>query len=242
MTKTKLLIVDDEDDMLAELKRFLEWNGFEVALAADGVEALALVPKVHPDLIILDIKMPRLDGFGVMEHLRQAGNHIPIILLSQLTDRETKYSGLGLFGNELKADDYIDKPYDPLELVARVKTILHRTQRSAPPLDSFRQFIAGELTLIRQPPGAQLAGRTILASSNLKFRVLEYLMLHPHEIISRPRLFKDVWGLEWTKTRAVDLCITELRKALNEDADNPRFIRTINDEGYSFIVDVEGRM
>jgi len=237
MTKAKLLVVDDEAAMLAELKPFLERSGFEVSVAADGIEALTLISKAPPDLIILDITMPRLDGVEVLQRLRQEENFTPVILLTQVTGSAYHVTGL-----QQGADDYIDKPYDPLELVARVQAVLRRTQRSAPPLESFRQLIAGDLILIRRPPEARLAGRKILAASNLRFRVLEYLMLHPHDIISRPRLFKEVWGLDWIKTRAVDLRIAELRKALDDEADNPRFIQTITDEGYSFITDVEGQM
>lgn len=237
MTKAKLLVVDDEADLLAELKPFLERSGFDVALATDGVEALALIPKIQPDLVILDINMPRLDGVGVLQHLRQHGNLTPVILLTQITGSAYHVTGL-----QQGADDYIDKPYDPLELVARVQAVLRRTQRSTPDLDSFRRLVAGDLTLIRRPPETHLSGRKIAALSDLGFRVLEYLMLHPHDIISRQRLFKEVWGSDWIETRAVDLRIAELRKALGDDADSPRFIQTIIGQGYSFIVDVEGQM
>ena len=233
----KLLIADDEADLLAELKPLLERSGFEVVTASDGQSVLELAPREKPDLIILDVMMPQLNGREVLRRLRLRNDWTPVILLTQVGTPAERAMSL-----QEGADDYLNKPFEPLELVARVQAILRRAKGHAQqPLTSFRRLVSGDLTLDRQTRQATFGAQAL----NLTARavgVLEFLMLHPGEIISRERLLDEVWG--WAnavETRAVDIRIVELRKVLNDDAAQPRYIQTVIGEGYTFLGEVEGR-
>lgn len=239
MKKARLLVADDDSNLRAALKPLLELAGFAVSFASDGHQALNLILQEHPDLVILDILMPKLDGHEVLHRLRQANDLTPVILLTELNALDDKLTGF-----EEGADDYLPKPFDKSELVARVRAVLRRTQHGGPSLSSFRCLVSANLVLDRQTRQASFAGKAL----NLTVRstgILEYLMLHPLEIISRERFLQEVWG--WPKsigietTRAVDIRISEIRKALKDDADSPKFIETITGTGYRFVAKVEGR-
>jgi DNA-binding response OmpR family regulator len=235
MGKTRLMIVDDEVDLLAELKPLLERSGYQVVSATNGEQALELAAKEQPDLIILDMLMPRLDGRDVLRRLRQSGNLTPVILLTRVNTTAERVLSL-----QEGADDYLNKPFDPLELLARVQAVLRRTQSGSLPLSSFRYLSSGTLVLDRQARQVSLAGQTV----NLTARavgVLEFMMLNPHEIIPRERLLDEVWG--WSsaiETRAVDIRIAEIRKALGEDSEQPEYIETVIGQGYRFLGEVRG--
>ncbi len=235
MNKTTLLIVDDETDLLAELKPLLERSGFAVETASDGEQALHRVETVHPNLIILDVLMPRLDGREVLRRLRQADDWTPVILLTQVGTPAERAMSL-LEG----ADDYLNKPFDPMELIARVQAILRRTQRGNLPLSSFRHLKSSELAINRQIRQATVNDEPLVLTARA-FRVLEYLMSHAGEIVSRERLLDEVWGWAYAaETRAVDIRIAEIRKALTDDASQPRYIETVIGAGYRFISEVTG--
>lgn len=235
MGKTRLMIVDDEVDLLAELKPLMERSGYQVISATNGEQALELIAKEHPDLIVLDMLMPRLDGRDVLRRLRESGNWTPVILLTKVNTTTERVLSL-----QEGADDYLNKPFDPLELVARVQAILRRTHSGSLPLSSFRRLTSGVLLLDRQMRQVSLAGQPI----NLTARavgVLEFLMLNPNEIIARERLLDEVWG--WSsalETRAVDIRIAEIRKSMDEDSTQPRLIETIIGQGYRFLGEVRG--
>ncbi len=237
MSKFKLLIVDDEVDLLAELKPLLERSGYEVVTASDGQQALDLAPREKPDLIILDVLMPRLDGRETLRRLRRGNDWTPVILLTQVGTPAERALSL-----QEGADDYLNKPFEPLELMARVQAILRRARGvQGQPLNTYRRLVSGGLSLDRQTRQAALSAQNLNLTAR-GFGVLEYLMLHPGDIIPRERLLDEVWG--WAnavETRAVDIRIAELRKALNEDSAHPRYIQTIIGEGYCFISEVEGR-
>jgi len=235
MSKIKLLIVDDEVDLLAELKPLMERSGYQVISAINGEQALELIASEKPDLIVLDMLMPRLDGRDVLRRLRQAGNWTPVILLTKVNTPAERVMSL-----QEGADDYLNKPFDPLELVARVQAILRRTQQGSLPLSSFRRLISGELALDRQLRQVWLNDQPV----NLTARavgVLEFLMLNPQEVISRERLLDEVWG--WSdalETRAVDIRIAEIRKVLDEASEQPGYIETVIGQGYRFLGVVQG--
>lgn len=236
MQKTKLLVVDDEADLLAELCPLLERSGFEVLSASDGEQALDSVDREHPDLIILDVLMPRLDGREVLRRLRQAENWTPVILLTQVGTPMERALSL-----QEGADDYLNKPFDPMELIARIQAILRRTQRGALPLSGYRYLVSGNLVLDRQTRQASLGGEDLSLTARA-FGVLEHLMLNPQELISRERLLDEVWGWAYAvETRAVDIRIAEIRKALDDDPNSPRYVETVVGAGYRFIGGVEGR-
>ena len=236
MDKSTLLVVDDEPDLLAELKPLLERSGYIVHTATDGIQALELVNRTRPDLIILDVLMPRLDGRETLRRLRHAEDWTPVILLTQVgTPAERAHS---LFEG---ADDYINKPFNPMELIARVQAVLRRVQQETMSLSSFRSLSCGDIVLNRQSRQMLRREETISLTSKA-FSVLEYLMLHPGESISRDRLLDEVWGwASQVETRVVDMRIAEIRRALDDDASEPIYIETEIGYGYRFVGPVKGQ-
>lgn len=232
---SKLLIVDDEADLLAELKPLLERSGFEVVTASNGVEALEKTETTQPDLIILDVMMPHLNGREVLRHLRQAENWTPVILLTHVGTPTERAMSL-----QEGADDYINKPFAPFELVARVQAILRRVQRGTLPLNSYQKLQSEGLSLDRQSRQAEFNGQPLNLTARA-FGVLEYLMLHAGETVERDRLLDEVWGWSYAvDTRAVDIRVAEIRKALDDNAIEPYFIQTVVGQGYRFLCEVKG--
>lgn len=230
----RILLVDDEEAITAQLAPFLERASFTVEVAGDGEEALRHLADFAPDLIVLDVLMPRLDGRETLRRLRQAGDWTPVILLTQVGSPGERAMAL-----DEGADDYLNKPFEPYELVARIRAVLRRAQRGGQSLAGARRLRSGPLELDRQARRATVAGREIFLTAKA-FSVLEYLMLHPDEVLSRERLLDAVWGWDYpAATRAVDTRIAELRRALNDDAESPQFIETVIGEGYRFVGRVE---
>ncbi len=231
----KILLVDDEQPIIEQLIPILERAGFDVISAPNGEEALRQIEIASPDLIVLDVIMPRLDGRGVLRRLRQANNWIPAILLTQVNESVDRIMAL-----EEGADDYLNKPYDPLELIARIRAVLRRIRPGQPPLTAVQRLVSGELSLDRVARKAFL-NSTELSLTRQAFALLEYLMTHSHELLSRERLLNSVWVWNYeTGTRAVDARICEIRQALTDDSTQPRYIETVIGEGYRFISDVSG--
>jgi DNA-binding response OmpR family regulator len=217
----RILVVDDETTITSNLASFLERAGFGVAVAAEGETAIALVSGFSPNLIVLDVLMPRLDGRAVLRRLRQANNWTPVILLTQVGSPTERATAL-----DEGADDYLNKPFEPYELLARIRAVLRRSR-------------SGALELDRQTRRANLGGRRIHLSTKT-FLVLEYLMLHPGEVLSRERLLDAVWGWDHPSAgRTVDTRIAELRRALKDDAESANYIETLVEQGYCFVGRVE---
>jgi DNA-binding response OmpR family regulator len=232
--KSKVLLVDDEQAITANLAPFLERSGFEVAVAADGVEALEQVARFGPDLIVLDVLMPKLDGREVLRRMRQEGNWTPVLLLTQVGESTERAMAL-----EEGADDYLNKPFDPHELVARLRAILRRAQKGQPSLASAALLTCGDLSLDRQARRLT-RGEEELRLTPKAITLLEYLMMHPDELLSRDRLLDAVWGWDYpTGTRTVDTRIAELRRVLGDDPSEPRYIETQPGLGYRFVAPVE---
>jgi DNA-binding response OmpR family regulator len=233
-TKSKILLVDDEQAITDNLAPFLERAGFAVAVAADGEQALRQVSSFCPDLIVLDILMPRLDGRETLRRLRQAGNWTPVILLTQVGESTERAMAL-----EEGADDYLNKPFDPHELVARIRAVLRRAHSGQPPLTSAQRLSCGDLILDRQTRRAYVNSNELRLTPKA-VALLEYLMTHPDELLSRDRLLDAVWGWDYpTGTRTVDTRIAELRRTLDDDPTQPRYIETVPGQGYRFVGDVE---
>ncbi|MEM7332706.1 MAG: response regulator transcription factor [Chloroflexota bacterium] len=227
---SKLLIVDDEPDLLAELKPLLSRSGYDVVTANNGVEALTAVSQHQPDLIILDMLMPLLDGRAVLRQLREDNNWTPVILLTQVNTSSERVLSL-----QEGADDYLNKPFDPLELLARIQAILRRTKHAKDISPQAVILKSDELTVNRQNRIVTLNGNPVELTSRA-FDLLTYLMRHPHEVVSRDQLLDEIWGWAYAvSTRAVDMRIAEIRKQLNEDANAPRFVDTVVGIGYRFI-------
>ena len=230
----RILLVDDETAITANLAPLLERAGFEVAVAGDGEQALGLVAGFAPDLVVMDVLMPRLNGRETLRRLRQAGNWTPIILLTQVGEAIERAMAL-----EEGADDYLNKPFDPHELVARIRAVLRRARPGQPPLAAAERIACGPLTLERRARRAWL-GNVELTLTPKAVALLDYLMTHPDELVSRERLLDAVWGWDYPiGTRAVDTRIAELRRVLGDDADQPSYIETVSGQGYRFVGRVE---
>lgn len=226
----KLLIVDDEADLLAELRPMLERAGYQVVTASDGEAALALVAREAPDLVILDVLMPTLDGRETLRRLRQQENWVPVILLTQVNTAMERVMSL-----QEGADDYLNKPFNPLELVARIQAILRRVDRAAPPTATAQRLLGGDLVVDRQTRSVLQAGQPVTLTMRA-FDLLVYLMRNAQEAVGRDRLLDEVWGWSYAvSTRAVDIRIAEIRKALGEEAETPRYIETVTGIGYRFM-------
>jgi DNA-binding response OmpR family regulator len=233
--KSKVLLVDDENAITTNLAPFLERAGYTVAVSANGEDALLKVSSFSPDLIIMDVLMPKLDGREALRRLRQADNWIPVILLTQVGEAAERAMAL-----EEGADDYLNKPFDPHELVARIRAVLRRARPGIPPLAAAEHLSSGELMLDRR------ARRTWYNKKELTLTpkavtLLEYLMTHPDELVTRERLLDVVWGWDYpVGIRAVDTRVAELRRALGDDPAVPKFIETVPGQGYRFVGLVEG--
>jgi len=233
-TKSKILLVDDEIAITTNLAPYLERAGFEVLVAGDGEEALRRIEAFHPDLVVMDVLMPRLDGRETLRRLRRDGNWLPIILLTQVGEASERAMAL-----EEGADDYLNKPFDPHELVARIRAVLRRAQPGQPPLAAAERLKSGPFVLDRRARRAYL-DRQELTLTPKAITLMEYLMTHPDELLSRERLLDAVWGWDYpVGTRAVDTRIAELRRTLHDDPAEPRYIETVPGQGYRFTGRVE---
>jgi DNA-binding response OmpR family regulator len=232
--KPKILLVDDETAITDRLQPFLSRAGFDVDVASDGEAALMKIVSYTPDLIVLDVLMPRMDGREVLRQLRQKGDWTPIILLTQVGESAERAMAL-MEG----ADDYINKPFDPNELAARIKTVLRRASPGQPPLTVAERLRSGDLVVDRPKRRAYLNAIEINLSPKA-MSLLEYLITHPDELLSRDRLLDAVWGWDYPiGTRTVDTRIAELRRVLGDDPGDPQYIETIPGQGYRFIGKVE---
>ncbi|MCL4260853.1 MAG: response regulator transcription factor [Anaerolineales bacterium] len=230
-----LLLADDDPTIADSLAPFLERAGFHMLVVSDGMTAFEKAQAHRPELIILDVLMPRMDGRETLRRLRKSNIWTPTILLTQVGEASERALAL-----EEGADDYLNKPFDPHELLARIRAVLRRTRPGERSLSSAWLLTADELMLDRRARRASLSGETIELTPKA-LAVLEYLMTHPDEAISRERLLDAVWGWEYpTGTRTVDTRMAELRRALDDNPSEPRFIETIPSEGYRFIASVHG--
>lgn len=229
-SRPKVLVVDDEVAITSNLSPLLERAGFDIIVASDGIEGLNLVKTQSPDLVVLDILMPQLNGREMLRTLRHQGNWLPVILLTQVGDSSERTMALGE-----GADDYINKPFDPYELIARIQAVLRRVRPGIPPLSSARRIGDNRLILDRTSRRVWLDSQEISLTPKA-VAILEYLMTHADELINRERLLNTVWGWDYAiGGRVVDTRIAELRKALQDDPTEPYYIETIPGQGYRFI-------
>jgi DNA-binding response OmpR family regulator len=223
----KILIVEDEPNMVAGLRDNFEFEGHQVITAGDGVAGLERAIAESPDLVILDVMMPRMSGLDVCKQLKSKRPSIPIIMLTARGQEVDKVVGL-----ELGADDYVTKPFSIRELLARVKAVLRRA-RVVPKTDD--KYAFGEVEVNLRSCQVSRKGHTLDFSSK-EFELLKYFLIHPGETLSRDRLLEDVWGYDrFPTTRTVDAHIVRLRQKVEPKPEEPRFILTVHGTGYKFV-------
>ena len=223
----KILIVEDEPDMVLGLKDNFEFEGYEVVTASDGVAGLERARALKPDLVILDIMLPKLSGLEVCKTLRSEGFQTPIIMLTARGQEIDKVVGL-----ELGADDYVTKPFSIRELLARVRAILRRTDGTKKRLQKYR---FSDVELDFEAYRAKKGGAPLELSPR-EFELLRYLIERKGETVSRDKLLEDVWGYEsYPSTRTVDTHIAKLRAKIGDSGSDPRYILTIHGVGYKFV-------
>jgi DNA-binding response OmpR family regulator len=236
MSDIHILIADDEKGITNYLAPILERAGYEVSIAYDGQTALHKVHDLHPDLIVLDILMPGMNGREVCRQLRSTGDWTPVIMLTCVSESIDKVMSL-----EEGADDYLCKPFEPQELIARIKAVLRRKQgaTAAKSLFEGERLKSHNLLLDRRLRRLKVNGETV-PLTNKSLDLLEHLMLHPEQIFTREQLMDAVWG--WSQavaSRVVDVRIAELRHVLEESRDEPQYIETVIGVGYRFMAKVE---
>lgn len=231
-----VVLADDEPDVLGAVAPFLERSGLRVITAPDGRLALDEIRRHKPDVCVLDVLMPGADGREVLRTLRREENWVPVLLLTQVGEAVERAMAL-----EEGADDYLNKPFDPHELVARIRAVLRRTRHDGPPLATAPVLVSTfGLRLDRTSRRVWLGDRELVITPK-GVTLLEYLMVHRDELIERQRLLEVLWGFDdAVGTRAVDSRVAELRRVLGEDASNPRWIGTVQGRGYRFVAEVTG--
>ncbi len=231
----RILIVDDEPTIVEVVALYLTREGFEVITAADGATALELIARQRPDLVVLDVMLPEVDGLEICRRVRGEGA-LPIIILTARGEETDRVVGL-----ELGADDYVVKPFSPRELVARVKTVLRRTQALAnatvpPPAP----VSAGSLRIDPAARTVTLAGNRITLTAR-EFDLLLFLMRHPGLVFTREQLLDQVWGFTFASDAStVTVHIRRLREKIERNPTHPRFIQTVWGVGYKFEPPEEG--
>ncbi len=230
-TKKKILVVEDEKSISDIIKFNLEKEGFAVYTSYDGEDALVKQVTYDPDLILLDVMLPKLDGFTVCKKVREKSN-IPIIMLTAKEEEVDKVLGL-----ELGADDYMTKPFGMRELLARIKANIRRASLTlGPDIDQSQSNVRdfGNLTIDLNRYEIRKNGE-ILELTLREFELLRYLAEHENKVFSREQLLEEVWGYEYYgDIRTVDVTVRRLREKLEDDSSNPRYIMTKRGIGYYF--------
>ncbi|MFD1707633.1 response regulator transcription factor [Siminovitchia sediminis] len=228
----KILVVEDEPSIATLLKYNLEKSGFRVSTASDGQKGLEMAMEDRPDLMILDLMLPGMDGMDICKTLRQEKVDIPILMLTARDDEFDKVLGL-----ELGADDYLTKPFSPREVVARVRAILRRTKSSAEqsvPVDQHAEpkLELGRLVIYPERYEALLDGEKIELTPK-EFELLLYLANNEGKVLSRTQLLDAIWNYDFVgDSRIVDVHISNLREKIEEDTRRPLYIKTIRGFGY----------
>ncbi|GAA3720958.1 response regulator transcription factor [Salinicoccus jeotgali] len=230
----KILVVDDEPSIVTLIKFNLEKAGYIVITAEDGRQGLDLSLTEKPDLIVLDLMLPGMDGMDVCKTLRQEKVETPILMLTAKDEEFDKILGL-----ELGADDYMTKPFSPREVVARVKAILRRTQIQEPPVDAATVIKLGTLEIHTDTYDVYVRGEQLVLTPK-EYELLLYLSNHKNKVLSRDQLLNGVWDFHYDgDTRIVDVHISHLREKIEADPKRPAYIRTIRGFGYKLEVPSE---
>lgn len=223
----KILIIEDEESILMALEDNLKLEGYEVSSAKDGELGLSMAKEQGYDLIILDIMLPKMDGFEVCKQLRQERITTPILMLTAKGQEIDKILGL-----ELGADDYVTKPYSPRELLARVKALLRRAKQTE---QEIGMYIFGDVEIDFIKYEARKKGKPIYLTA-LEFDLLHFLIKFKGQVKSRDSILDEVWGAEvYVHPRTVDKHIADLRKKIEDEPPNPKYILGVRGVGYKFL-------
>ena len=227
--KKTVLIVEDEKNIVDIVRFNLQREGYDTLEAYDGAVGLALAREKHPDLVLLDVMMPKMMGFDVCRVLRDEGDNVPIIILTAREEEEDKILGL-----EIGADDYITKPFSMRELMARVKANIRRTAMVSAPAES-AMSAGGELTINTDSLQVFKGGRPIELTQR-EYELLTFLASHPNKVFSRVDLMEQVWnyGYVGDDVRTVDVTVRRLREKIEDDPASPRYILTRRGTGYYY--------
>ncbi|MFT4647832.1 MAG: two-component system alkaline phosphatase synthesis response regulator PhoP [Glaciecola sp.] len=227
-----ILVVDDEEALAAGIAENLEAEGYEVSMVGDGLTALDLLRSKHYDLVLLDVMMPGMDGYGVCKTLRSEGNQVPVLFLTAKGTAEDRIHGL-----ELGGDDYLPKPFALRELLLRVSVILRRERwyRSEPQVDGDTHLkFGGNNFDYRSYNGSSWDGKD-QQLSHKEAMILKTLAERDGEVVSREFILEQVWGYEvFPSTRTIDNFIVRLRKRFEREPDHPKHIHTVRGVGYRF--------
>jgi two-component system alkaline phosphatase synthesis response regulator PhoP len=222
---SRILVVEDSPDLAFGLRNNLEIEGYEVAIAADGREGLELARAQNPDLIILDLMLPEMDGFRVLRELRAEGRSMPVLVLTARGEEADKVRGL-----KLGADDYVTKPFGLLELLARVEALLRRGAPEKAAENAVERV--GDIEIDTGARTVQRGGQPVDLAPR-EFDLLLALIRHRGKVVSRQQLLTEVWGHTGeVVTRTVDTHVAELRRKLEPDPATPRYIATVRKAGY----------
>ena len=227
MAKSKILMVDDDKKIVGLVQAYLEKDGYRVLTAYEGLQALDLARRKRPDLMILDLLLPGMDGLDVCRVLRTEGNEVPIIMLTAKTTEADKLIGL-----ELGADDYVTKPFSPRELVARVRAVLRRVGEEAP--QGPAEIQRGDLVVDFVRHEVRVRGNPIHLTPT-EFRLLEVLIREPGRAFSRLELLDRVFGYDFEGLeRTVDVHVMNLRWKIEPNPCQPTYVQTVYGVGYKF--------
>ena len=224
----RILIIEDDRDIVELVRYNLANEGFQVAAAYDGGSGLTALKKTPPDLLLLDLMLPKLSGLEICREVRRddSMNRLPILMLTARGDEADRVVGL-----EMGADDYVTKPFSPRELMARVKALLRRAE---PPVDSPRIIEIGKLAIDPASYRVNHSGKPVPLST-LEFRLLYYLASRPNRVFTRDQLLDAVWGTDrFVTPRSVDVYVRRLREKIESDPENPIHLKTVRGAGYLF--------
>jgi DNA-binding response OmpR family regulator len=226
--RRRILVVDDEERMVRFIRLNLEHDGFQVSEAFNGKEAIQKIRDVTPDLILLDVMMPDLDGFEVLETIREVSN-VPVIMLTAKGEEDDRVRGL-----ELGADDYVTKPFSPRELVSRVKAVLRRTESASGSMHGLIE-VDDRLKIDFDRREIWLEGKLVKLRPT-EYRMLYHLVQNAGWVVTHDQLLTKVWGYEYRdEPHYVRLYINYLRQKLEADPSNPKYILTERGVGYRFV-------
>ncbi|GLZ34452.1 DNA-binding response regulator [Lentzea sp. NBRC 105346] len=224
----RILVVDDDRQIRESLRRSLQFNGYQVECAGDGLQALESVTSQRPDAMVLDVMMPRLDGLEVCRRLRSTGDDLPILVLTARDAVSDRVSGL-----DAGADDYLPKPFALEELLARLRALLRRATTDAAAGASGPGTVLKFADLELDPSTREVRrGERQISLTRTEFALLELLLAHPRQVLTRSRILEDVWGYDFpTSGNALEVYVGYLRRKTEADGEN-RLIHTVRGVGY----------